>query len=128
MTKKQKEMNVGLAVEFMKEIKMLASSVTEDISDSKSMTEAWNKIDRFYNDIESMRNRQKCTGSKSFSIMLDDVDGHTKYLQGINLPIMINSILENNSVTPSNVSEMHIEMVDGRQALVITPEIISLPN
>ena len=124
MTKKQREMNVGLAVEFMKEIKMLASSVTEDISDSKSMTEAWNKIDRFYNDIESMRNRQKCTGSKSFSIMLDDVDGHTKYLQGI----MINSILENNSVTPSNVSEMHIEMVDGRQALVITPEIISLPN
>lgn len=128
MTKKQREMNVGLAVEFMKEIKMLASSVTEDISDSKSMTEAWNKIDRFYNDIESMRNRQKCTGSKSFSIMLDDVDGHTKYLQGINLPIMIKSILENNSVTPSNVSEMHIEMVDGRQALVITPEIISLPN
>ena len=60
--------------------------------------------------------------------MLDDVDGHTKYLQGINLPIMINSILENNSVTPSNVSEMHIEMVDGRQALVITPKIISLPN
>lgn len=128
MTKKQREMNVGLAVEFMKEIKMLASSVTEDISDSKSMTEAWNKIDRFYNDIESMRNRQKCTGSKSFSIMLDDVDGHTKYLQGINLPIMINSILENNSVIPSNVSEMHIEIVDGRQALVITPEIISLPN
>lgn len=128
MTKKQREMNVGLAVEFMKEIKMLASSVTEDISDSKSMTEAWNKIDRFYNDIESMRNRQKCTCSKSFSIMLDDVGGHTKYLQGINLPIMINSILENDSVTPSNVSEMHIEMVDGRQALVITPEIISLPN
>ena len=38
MTKKQREMNVGLAVEFMKEIKMLASSVTEDISDAEMIS------------------------------------------------------------------------------------------
>ena len=69
MTERQREMNVKLAVNFMEEIKMLASSVTEDVSDSESMTEAWNKIDRFYKDIESMRNKQKCTGSKSFSIL-----------------------------------------------------------
>lgn len=67
MTKRQREMNIKLAVDFMEEIKMLASSVTEDVSDSESMTEAWNKIDRFYKDIESMRNKQKCTGSKSES-------------------------------------------------------------
>ena len=54
MTERQREMNVKLAVNFMEEIKMLASSVTEDVSDSESMTEAWNKIDRFYKDIESI--------------------------------------------------------------------------
>ncbi len=125
MTKKQRDMNINLAANFMEEIKMLASSVSEDISDSASMTEAWNKIDKFYRDIESMRNRQKCTGSKSFSILTDDVNGHTKYLQGINLPIMVNSIYEDNKWIPSNVAEMHIGMVNGKQTLLITPSVLA---
>lgn len=128
MTEKQREANIKLAVNFMEEIKMVASSVTEDVSDSKSMTEAWNKIDKFYKDIESMRNKQKCTGSKSFSILQNEVDGHTKYLQGIDLPIMVNSILENETLIPSEVSEMHIGMVNGNQTLIITPEILSLSD
>lgn len=128
MTKTQKEMNIKLAIDFMEEIKMLASSAIEDVSDSENMTEAWNKIDKFYKDIESMRNNQKCTGSKSFSILQSDVDGHTKYLQGINLPIMINSIFENDEFIPSKVSEMHIGMVKGKQVLLITPQFISIPD
>ena len=128
MTKKQREMNIKLATDFMEEIKMLASSVMEDVSDSKSMTEAWNKIDRFYKDVESMRNTQKCTGSKSFSILQNEVGGHTKYLQGIDLPIMVNSILENETLIPSEVSEMHIGIVNGKQTLIITPEILSLSD
>lgn len=124
MTEKQREMNIKLAVNFMEEVKTLASSVTEDVADSKSVTEAWNKIDNFYRDIESMRNKQKCTGSKSFSILYDDVNGHTKYLQGIDLPIMVNSVFENETLTPSEVSEMHIGMVNGNRVLMITPEII----
>lgn len=128
MTEKQREMNIKLAVNFMEEVKTLASSVTEDVADSKSVTEAWNKIDNFYRDIESMRNKQKCTGSKSFSILYDDVNGHTKYLQGIDLPIMVNSVFENETLTPSEVSEMHIGMVNGNRVLMITPEIISLPD
>lgn len=128
MTEKQRETNIKLAVNFMEEIKMVVSSVIEDVSDSESMTEAWNKIDRFYKDIESMRNKQKCTDSKSFSILQTEVDGHTKYLQGIDLPIMINSIFENETLTPSEVSEMHIGMVNGNQVLLITPEILSLPD
>lgn len=128
MTKTQKEMNIKLATDFMEEIKMLASSAIEDVSDSENMTEAWNKIDKFYKDIESMRNNQKCTGSKSFSILQGDVDGHTKYLQGINLPIMINSIFENDEFIPSKALEMHIGIVKGKQVLLITPEIISIPD
>ena len=128
MTEKQRETNIKLSVDFMEEIKMVASSVIEDVSDSKSMTEAWNKVDKFYKNIESMRNKQKCTGSKSFSILHNEVGGHTKYLQGIDLPIMINSILENETLIPSEVSEMHIGMVNGNQTLIITPEIISLPD
>lgn len=128
MTKTQKEMNIKLAIDFMEEIKMLASSAIEDVSNSENMTEAWNKIDKFYIDIESMRNNQKCTGSKSFSILQGDVDGHTKYLQGINLPIMINSMFEHDDFIPSEVSEMHIGMVKEKQVLLITPGIISIPD
>lgn len=129
MTKKQKEMNINLAVSYAEELKMLASSLCEDVSDSESMTEAWNKIDRFYRDVESMRNRQKCTGSKSFSILQEEVEGHTKYLQGIDLPIMVNTIWETeNHCIPSKVCEMHIGKVDDRLTLLITPEHISLPN
>ena len=128
MTKNQREMNIELAVEFMNEIKAITASAAEDVSDSKSMTEAWNKIDKFYKDVESMRNRQKCTGSKSFSILQNDVDGHTKYLQGIDLPIVVNSVVENGNFIPSKVSEMHIGSVNGCQVLIITPEVLSLPE
>ena len=128
MTKNQREMNVKLAVDFMHEIQAIAASTAEDVLDSENITEAWNKIDKFYKDMESMRNRQKCTGSKSFSILQDDVDGHSKYLQGIDLPIMVNSIVENGDFVPSKVSEMHIGLVNGYQTIIITPEILSLPE
>lgn len=121
-------MNVKLAVDFMHEIQAIAASTAEDVLDSENITEAWNKIDKFYKDMESMRNRQKCTGSKSFSILQDDVDGHSKYLQGIDLPIMVNSIVENGKFVPSKVSEMHIGLINGCQTLIITPEILSLPE
>ena len=129
MTKKLKKMNIELAENYADELKMLVSSLCEDIKDSESMTDAWNKIDRFYKDAESMRNRQKCTGSKSFSALTDGVDGHTKYLQGINLPIMVNTVWKSEeNCKPSEVSEMHIGSVDGIQTLLITPSHISLPN
>jgi hypothetical protein len=127
MTKKQREMNIELATNYAEELKMLASSLCEDVKDSSSMTEAWKKIDNFYRDAESMRNKQKCTGSKSFSIMQEEVEGHTKFLQGIDLPIMVNTIWETeNHCIPSEVSEMHIGMIDGKQTLLITPECIVL--
>ena len=129
MTKKQKEINIDLAISYAEELKMLASSLCEDVKDSKSMTEAWNKIDIFYRDAESMRNRQKCTGSKSFSIMQEEVKGHTKYLQGLDLPIMVNSVWESeNHCIPSEICEMHIGTVDGKLTLLITPEHILLPE
>lgn len=129
MTKKQREMNINLAANFAEELKSLVSALCEDVKDSESMTEAWQKIDRFYNDAESMRNRQKCTGSKSFSILQEEVGGHTKYLQGIDLPIMVNTIWETeNHCTPSKVCEMHIGKVENKLTLLITPERISLPE
>lgn len=54
----------------------------------------------------------------------DDVDGHTKYLQGIDLPIKVNSIIEDGELKLSDVSEMHIADVDGVSTLIITPEIV----
>lgn len=58
----------------------------------------------------------------------NDVDGHTKYLQGIDLPIVVNSVVENGNFIPSKVSEMHIGSVNGCQVLIITPEVLSLPE
>ena len=51
----------------------------------------------------------------------DDIPGHTKYLQGIYLPIMINSIRNVDGLSPSAVSEMHVGTVSGEQVLLITP-------
>lgn len=73
MTKRIEKMNIELAGNYADELKTLVSSLCEDIKDSESVTDAWNKIDRFYKDAESMRNKQKCTGSKSFSVLTDDV-------------------------------------------------------
>lgn len=124
MTKKEMDKQINQAVAYAEEMKQLILSVCEDLSDSKSMTDAWNKIDKCYRDMESMQNRQKCTGAKSFSILNDDVDGHTKYLQGINLPIVVNSIIDDGKLRPSGVSEMHIADVEGVTSLVITPTIV----
>lgn len=129
MNKKLKKMNIELAINYSEELKMMISSLCEDIKNSTCMTDAWNKIDHFYRDAEAMRNKQKCTGSKSFSILTDDVEGHTKYLQGISLPIMVNTVWESEvNCAPSKVCEMHISLVDGVQTLLITPEHISLPR
>lgn len=123
MNKKLEKMNIGVAVNMADEIQQMASSLTEDVADSTCMTDAWKKIDKFYQDIEKLRNMQKCTGSKGFSVLHDSVKGHTKYLQGIDLPIMVNSIWKNeNYCVPSSISEMYIGTVDGKLTLLITPE------
>ena len=47
--------NIKSAVNLMKEIEMLASSASEDIADSETVNEAWNKIENFYKDMKSMK-------------------------------------------------------------------------
>lgn len=66
--------------------------------------------------------------TENVAIMTSDVEGHTKYLQGIDLPIMVNTIAEDNSdeLKPSPVAEMHIGIVDGKQVVLITPQTIVL--
>lgn len=129
MNKKLLKDNIDLASQYSEELRQLASSLCEDVKDSRNMTEAWKKIDMFYQSVEGLRNLQKCTGSKGFSVLQDDVEGHTKYLQGINLPIMVNSVWESdNNCHPSPVCEMHVGRVDDRLVLLITPENIILPN
>lgn len=67
-----------------------------------------------------------CENIELPAILTDDVDGHTKYLQGINLPIMVNSIGTDNGCEPSKVCEMHIGTVNGNQVVLITPDVIAL--
>lgn len=124
---KSTQKNIDMAVAYCEEMKSLILSVCEDVPDSSSMTEAWKKIERCYTDLESMRNRIKTTGAKSFSIKDGEVEGHTKYLQGIDLPIMVNSIAnEDGSLSPSEVCEMHIGTVDSKLTVLITPNELAL--
>ena len=60
----------------------------------------------------------------------EGVEGSTKYLQGIDLPIMVNSVLQSNGITiPSDVAEMHIGKTEnGEEALFITPSLVSIPD
>lgn len=58
------------------------------------------------------------------SVLHGDVPGHTKYLQGIDLTILVNSINDGGQLKPSAVSEMHIAEINGEKCLVITPEIV----
>lgn len=53
-----------------------------------------------------------------------DVPGHTKYLQGLDLPIKVNSIIEYGKLELSDVAGMHIADVNGVSTLVITPELV----
>lgn len=124
MTEKRVNGSIGNVIAFVEEMKQIILSVCEDVPDSESLTEAWNKVDRCYRDLEAVRNYQRCTGAKSFSVLTDDVEGHTKYLQGINLPIMVNSIIDGDDLEPSDVAEMHIGMIDGKDVLLITPSIV----
>ena len=123
--------NLELASAYAEEMRQMVSSCCESVKDASSMTEAWNAIDKCYQDIEALRNSQKCTSSKSFSLKhitaTDSVDGHTKYLQGINLPIAVNAIIsDNNELLPSSVCEMHIGEVNGVKTVLITPDVIAI--
>lgn len=64
--------------------------------------------------------------TENTDINVDDVPGHTKYLQGIDMPIMVNSIGKGNGCMPSAVAEMHVGMSNGNPVVLITPEIIAL--
>lgn len=122
--------NIELASAYVEEMRQMVSSCCESVKDASSMTEAWNAIDRCYQDIETLRNSQRCTSSKSFllkNVINNDVEGHTKYLQGINLPIMVNTVASGDSeLLPSGVCEMHIGEVNGIKTLLITPDVIAI--
>lgn len=71
--KYEKAIQDGLKIRLVKPTCDCCKKPVDNSKDSESVTDAWNKIDRFYKDAESMRNKQKCTGSKSFSVLTDDV-------------------------------------------------------
>lgn len=124
MEKKETNRPVNEAIAFAEEMKQLILSLCEDVPDAKSADDAWDKIDRCYHDLEALRNSGPYDGQESFSALTGDVPGHTKYLQGIDLPIRVNSIIDDGQLHPSEVSEMHVGDVDGTTCLLITPEIV----
>lgn len=133
-----------LAREFLG-LDMLDTSRDDDISDMQ-------KIDILSivfanNNVMSFANAAKKIIEDIWNVKLDDndtsncqynnikrlcttgADGHTVYLQGVDLPIMVNSIWDSdNNCIPSSVCEMHIGKENGRDVLLIAPSITALPE
>lgn len=123
--------NIELASAYVEEMRQLVNSCCEDVKNANTASEAWNTLNKCYQDIEALRNNPKYADVNTFMLETivgsDTVAGHTKYLQGINLPIMVNTVKKNdNELLPSDVCEMHIGKVDGVKTVLITPEIISI--
>lgn len=51
------------ATNICEEIEMIVASTKEDVKDSKSMTEVWNKMDVLHKDIEQLKLKQTSTRS-----------------------------------------------------------------
>lgn len=84
----------------LEEAKDLISSLSESIRDEPDIMVIQKKLHRCVKDMEYLTKSSPLSKNK-------DVDGHTKYLQGIHLPIVINSIQTGSEWKPSEVAEMH---------------------
>ena len=129
---------IGNVIAFTEGMKQLILSTCEDVADSESMTEAWDKINRCYQDLDALRKSQKCIktesneniqshtiSSENYEMLLNDgALGFTRHLQDVDLPIMVNSVINGDDLEPSEVSEMHIGYYDAKPVLFITPLIV----
>ena len=119
--RKEELIDKDTALRLCEEIKELAVSAFESISESETESEVRGKLNCLYHDLECLYNQKSGMDSEKICGLEDHITGHTKYLQGIYLPIMINSIRNVDGLSPSAVSEMHVGTVSGEQVLLITP-------
>ncbi len=106
----------------IEEAKNLINSLSEIIRNEPDITVIQviqKKLHRCVKDMEYLTKSSPLSKNK-------DANGHTKYLQGIHLPIVINSIQTGSEWKPSEVAEMHIGTYNDEPALILTPEIISI--
>lgn len=103
----------------LEEAKDLISSLFESIQDEPDIIVIQKKLHRCIKDMEHLTKSSPLSKNK-------DANGHTKYLQGIHLPIVINSIQTGSEWKPSEVTEMHIGTYNDEPALILTPKIISI--
>ena len=114
--RKEELIDKDTALRLCEEIKELAVSAFESISESETESEVRGKLNCLYHDLECLYNQKSGMDSEKICGLEDDIPGHTKYLQ-----IMINSIRNVDGLSPSAVSEMHVGTVSGEQVLLITP-------
>ena len=119
--------------DFLCAVEELTTSLKENIHDAKSISEKWNCFDKFMIDLENLTASQPMTSRKSFLARdvlshgcSNTMEGNTHYLKHLSpMPIMVNSVInEDGTLSPTGVSEMHIDNIEGRLCLLITPDII----
>lgn len=81
-------------VNYAEEMKMLISSLCEDVKDSSSITEMSKKVDNFYRDAKAIRDKQKCIGSE-FDISRSDREFYESQDKEQLITYLLNSKREN---------------------------------
>ena len=67
---------------------------------------------------------QKSVSKEHFN---NEYEGNSLFLQGVSLPIVLNSICDEFGEWKTSDCSIHIGKIDGEDKIIVTPDIISIP-
>lgn len=116
-----KNKNTLLVTRTFDELLSLVSSFQESMNECNDEKEKLKIATSFFKDINVL---QKQVISEYFS---GEFDGNSLFLQGISLPIVVNSICDEFGEWKTSDCSIHIGKIDGEDKVIVTPNIISIP-
>lgn len=116
-----KNKNTLLVTENFDELLSLVSSFQENLNECNDDKEKLKLATSFFNAINVL---QKQVISEHFSGVFE---GHSLFLQGISLPIVVNSICDEFGEWKTSDCSIRIGKIAGEDRVIITPDIISIP-
>ena len=116
-----KNKNNLLVTENFDDLLSLVSSFQESMKESNDDNEKLKIVSLFLKDINVLQNQ---VIAKYF---YGEYEGNSLFLQGISLPIVVNSICDENGEWQTSNCSMRIGKIDGQDKVIITPNVISIP-
>jgi hypothetical protein len=103
------------------ELMSLVSSFQKSMNECNEDNERLRIVSLFFKDINIV---QKNVSYQHFG---SEYEGHSLFLQGVSLPIVINSICDEFGEWKTSGCSIRIGKVDGEDKVIVTPDIISIP-